>query len=231
MKKIVTVLSVRQPWAFLIIAGLKPIENRTWKTDYRGELHLHAGKSFDWDALIWLMNQGKMGELWACIRHFGIELNDVPEKSKITKHLDEFGAIIGRVALTDCVPRDVPCASEKGVLSDWAEVGCDHWKVADPVPITPIPLRGQLGLFKAEIEVKSNIIAPIEKDQQNPPRDWLKVGNVVWWKASKQYHTITRIEGDMIFFTPGPDYPCPGDDEFTNKPEELFESEIEVPNV
>lgn len=31
-------LSVRQPWANLIAAGLKTIETRTWATSYRGEL-------------------------------------------------------------------------------------------------------------------------------------------------------------------------------------------------
>jgi hypothetical protein len=29
-------LSVRQPYAWLIVAGFKPIENRTWRTTYRG---------------------------------------------------------------------------------------------------------------------------------------------------------------------------------------------------
>ena len=62
----------------------------------------------------------------------------------------------------------------------------------------------------------------------NTTHKWLKVGNVVYWKLSKQYHTITRIEGGIIYLTPGSDYPYPEDDEFTNKPEELFESEVEV---
>lgn len=35
-------LSVRNPWGYLICAGLKDVENRTWKTDYRGELYIHA---------------------------------------------------------------------------------------------------------------------------------------------------------------------------------------------
>jgi hypothetical protein len=34
----VKVLSVRQPWAHLIISGRKSIENRTWRTAYRGKL-------------------------------------------------------------------------------------------------------------------------------------------------------------------------------------------------
>ena len=35
-------LSVRQPYATLICAGVKTVENRTWKTDYRGRLLIHA---------------------------------------------------------------------------------------------------------------------------------------------------------------------------------------------
>ena len=42
-------LSIRNPWAYLIAYGVKDVENRSWKTDYRGELLIHAsGKSDDW---------------------------------------------------------------------------------------------------------------------------------------------------------------------------------------
>lgn len=37
-------LSVRQPYAWLIVAGHKAIENRTWNTHYRGPLLIHAAK-------------------------------------------------------------------------------------------------------------------------------------------------------------------------------------------
>lgn len=36
-------LSVRHPWAHLIIEGVKPVENRPWTTTYRGPLLIHAG--------------------------------------------------------------------------------------------------------------------------------------------------------------------------------------------
>ena len=44
-------LSIRQPWAWLIVNGHKPVENRTWSTSYRGELLIHAGKAFDAEGL------------------------------------------------------------------------------------------------------------------------------------------------------------------------------------
>lgn len=40
-------LSVRQPWAELILAGRKTIEVRGWGTDYRGPLWLHTGRHVD----------------------------------------------------------------------------------------------------------------------------------------------------------------------------------------
>jgi len=36
-------LSVRQPWATLIVTGRKTVENRSWATSYRGRLWIHAG--------------------------------------------------------------------------------------------------------------------------------------------------------------------------------------------
>ena len=41
-------LTVCQPYAELIARGEKVIENRTWATDYRGRLAIHAGKSRAW---------------------------------------------------------------------------------------------------------------------------------------------------------------------------------------
>lgn len=42
-------LSIRQPWAQLIVQGIKDIENRQWSTSYRGELLIHASKAVDLD--------------------------------------------------------------------------------------------------------------------------------------------------------------------------------------
>lgn len=42
-------LSIRQPWADLILYGHKDIENRTWSTKHRGRLLVHAGMTYDED--------------------------------------------------------------------------------------------------------------------------------------------------------------------------------------
>ena len=43
------VLSIRQPWAALIVRGIKPVDNRTWRTDYRGIVLIHAAQAYDHD--------------------------------------------------------------------------------------------------------------------------------------------------------------------------------------
>ena len=43
-------LTIKQPWATLIIQGDKRFEFRSWQTKYRGELLIHAGKGIDKEA-------------------------------------------------------------------------------------------------------------------------------------------------------------------------------------
>lgn len=47
------VLTVREPWAWLIVMGLKDVENRSWDTKYRGPVLIHASANVgerEWDA-------------------------------------------------------------------------------------------------------------------------------------------------------------------------------------
>lgn len=37
-------ITISQPWASLIASGKKWVENRTWATNYRGPIAIHAGK-------------------------------------------------------------------------------------------------------------------------------------------------------------------------------------------
>ena len=46
-------LTIRQPWASLIICGEKDVENRTWTIRYRGVVAIHAGQRFDRDLQPW----------------------------------------------------------------------------------------------------------------------------------------------------------------------------------
>ncbi len=38
-------LSIKNPLSYLICAGIKDVENRTWRTDYRGTIYIHSSGS------------------------------------------------------------------------------------------------------------------------------------------------------------------------------------------
>lgn len=44
-------LSIRQPWAELILRGDKDVENRSWRTHHRGPLLIHASRTVDREAM------------------------------------------------------------------------------------------------------------------------------------------------------------------------------------
>lgn len=78
----VKVLSIQQPFADFVFHIGKWCENRTWRTNYRGPLYVHASKVCAAEVSEW--------------RDRGIDLR---------KHIEmRTGAIIGRVELMDCVP-------------------------------------------------------------------------------------------------------------------------------
>jgi hypothetical protein len=132
-------LSIKQPWAWLVCAGYKDVENRTWRIgrkpapgfarvnydlEWPARIYVHAGKEADHDCLI--TEGGEYGNL---IR-FPIE--------KLT-----LGAIIGEVTITDCV-RKSP--------SPWF-LGPYGFVLADPkLYDKPIPYPGRLGFFEVPDE-------------------------------------------------------------------------------
>lgn len=73
------VLSIKQPWASLIINGYKHYEFRSWNTKYRGKVLIHASKSIDKKV----------------IDRFNSLSLDYPT-----------GCIIGSVDITDCIKVD-----------------------------------------------------------------------------------------------------------------------------
>jgi len=98
-------LSIRQPYATLIAEGIKNIENRSFKTKFRGEFLIHASG-------LW-HDRLKTGELYTNDQFKAIgayNLKNRPE-TNIYRYLDKnvftqslpVGAIIGKVKLVDCV--------------------------------------------------------------------------------------------------------------------------------
>lgn len=101
------VLSVKQPWATLIIHHRKNVENRGWSTRYRGLVAIHASLRPDRDA---------HPQLWELV---GGE-TAVP-----------YGAVIGVVRLVDVVRDAASVWAEPGAVH-W--VLTDPRPVAEPIP-------------------------------------------------------------------------------------------------
>lgn len=124
-------LSIHQPWGHAILHLGKSVENRTWATNYRGPLLIHAAKSR-------ASYDGWTPEQWR--EAFGCEL---PRWDSMPK-----GAIVGRVELVDCVRVDRPGYLPGVGPNVWVE-GPVCWLLRDPVAFeAPVPYRGMQQLFE-----------------------------------------------------------------------------------
>jgi len=121
-------LSIRQPWAWLILNAGKDIENRVWAAQYRGPLLIHAsaGSPTKWEHRFALTE-----ELQGSLLRRGITLPSSFER----------GGIVGRVDLIDCIR-----PNGARVSSPWFE-GPVGWVLANPVSLPFTPYRGRLRLF------------------------------------------------------------------------------------
>ena len=95
-------ISIQQPWAWLICAGFKDIENRSWKTNYRGEILIHAGKKIDKSAIEWVKENRPDIELPTEFRTGGIvgraEIVDCVAESESPWFFGEFGFVLAHQA-------------------------------------------------------------------------------------------------------------------------------------
>ena len=123
----VKIISVRQPWAWLIVAGYKDIENRTWRTSYRGRLMIHASLATEPEDF-------PMQRQW--IETCGIVIpEDLPR-----------GAIVGSATLSHVDCGDGYQGDGLACSSPWFE-GPYGFHMADAVEFAePIQCRGQLGI-------------------------------------------------------------------------------------
>lgn len=118
-------LSIRQPWAWLIVNGFKDLENRNWRTHFRGRIFVHAAK-------------GMTGAEYGDCREFALRIRPAipfPEFDDLPR-----GGIVGAVDVTGCV-----CDSP----SPWF-VGDFGFTLANPELLAFRPSRGALGFFKPE---------------------------------------------------------------------------------
>lgn len=110
-------LSLKQPWIWAVLHAGKDIENRTWRSGYRGRVILHASRSMDLAGVKYLQEAGFR----------------VPEELPM-------GAYLGEVTITECRPL-AECASR------WAFGPWCYILERPVVYETPIPGRGRLGFY------------------------------------------------------------------------------------
>lgn len=119
-----TVLSIRQPWAWLILHAGKDIENRHWPTRFRGRFLIHASKGVtraehEDAADFALLSCGWKGAM--------PEWKDYP-----------LGGVVGEAEIVDCVRQSA---------SPWF-VGDFGFVLRNARPLPFRPLKGALGFFK-----------------------------------------------------------------------------------
>lgn len=120
------ILSIRQPWAWLIANGWKDIENRTWWTSQRGRFLIHAGLRAELEAI----------EDLRAGRH--------PVTGERMQRMDlpaafDCGGIVGIATVTDCLDASP---------SPWF-VGPYGFVIQDAEPVPFLPLPGALSFFRS----------------------------------------------------------------------------------
>lgn len=116
-------LSIRQPWAWLILNAGKDIENRDWPTHFRGRFLIHASKG-----MTRAEYEGGQDTLW-----------DIDQRIRFPTFEElERGGIVGTAVLADCVE-----SSE----SPWF-FGRYGFELRDVMPLPFRPFKGALGFFE-----------------------------------------------------------------------------------
>jgi hypothetical protein len=128
-------ISLWQPLASAMILGVKKYETRSWTTNHRGQLLIHAAKKFPPAARNFAMIERTLGRIPARL---------------------PFGAIIGSVNLIDIkrvedVVQNLPAIERLygEYLPGWYVWLTDSFTAFND----PIPYRGQQGIFTVPDEV------------------------------------------------------------------------------
>lgn len=119
------ILSIRQPWAWLILHAGKDIENRQWATRVRGPFYVHASKGC---ARVEYEDAADFASL-----HCGWT-GSIPPLVELPR-----GGVVGRAEIVDCV---------RWSGSRWF-VGDYGFVLRNAQSLDFVPLRGNLGFFRA----------------------------------------------------------------------------------
>lgn len=166
-------ISIKQPWANLICSGLKPIENRTWATKFRGLVLVHASAKFDYS----IFRQDTDSEIWEAF---------------IKSSNYSTGAIIGSVEIVDCVVNHPSIWAEKsGPKPIDYLTQTYNWVLANPVlfakPITNV--KGKLSFWEYPIELCHVCGQPTELICEVCEKPYCE-------KHSAKYDQFTQIDFD-----------------------------------
>lgn len=139
-------VSIKQPWAYLIAAGIKDIENRTWKPHFRGRIYIHvSGKA-----------SGKLPDVLTNKQADFITCN-VKKMPPNVKNMD-YSAIIGEVDIIDCVINHPSIWAEKSdvvVRNEDIYKPIYNWVLANPVlydkPI--LNVKGKLSFWYPDTDI------------------------------------------------------------------------------
>ena len=144
-------ISIKQPWAYLIAAGIKDIENRTWKCPekYIGErVLIHANAK--------PLANGKCISHWLTEEQYRFMTFITPTNKQLDAcFLEHYNsAIIGSVEIVDCVVNHTSIWAEKTNLPEQLSNECIwNWVLANPIlfdePI--LGIKGKLGFWNYEV--------------------------------------------------------------------------------
>jgi len=130
----ITALTVRQPWVDAIFRTGKDVENRSRNFRFRGHLWIHAANT-DPEYEAYQLAQKLAGR------------RKLPSPVS-----DRYGAIVGRVTVLNCVTKSD---------SVWFS-GPFGLVLSQPIELeTPIPCRGQLGLWRVPTAVSERLALAI----------------------------------------------------------------------
>ena len=140
-------LTIIQPWATLVASGKKRCETRSWKTNYRGEIFIHAG-GMRYNYFSDVCQHDRIRE-----SHFRSAWIGSDEDMQALP----FKAIIGKANLVNCVLIDRLTAElilkqhpEEFVFGDFTP-GRYAWVMENAVLFDkPVPASGKLGLWNWE---------------------------------------------------------------------------------
>ena len=146
-------LSIKQPWASLIEYGIKDIENRTWKTNFRGRIYIHASGKPSFNNLTLGLSHDQIDKL---VIRTDSRSTDFPLDSRNDFYYKS--AIIGEVDIVDCVINHHSIWAEKTEISAGYPIKhiIYNWVLENAViydePI--LNVKGKLSLWDYEKEVK-----------------------------------------------------------------------------